>query len=170
MTSEATGSDLKLMKALLASMEVDPSPYETWVTSRPYGDPGMTPAVHKEIAGVLWLVVVGFGVFGVWFFIQKGEAGLVVILIFFFSHCKGILLPTCFRNTRYFNCASQNMLKKCVCTLPILPLLCALNIFGVGEFSNGSVNLLFTSINKIRYKLLQYKLPCSGPPLTLAIN
>lgn len=44
------------------------------------------------------------------------------------------------------------------------------SIFGVGEFSNGSVNLLFTSINKIRYKLLQYKLPCSGPPLTSAIN
>lgn len=49
-------------------------------------------------------------------------------------------------------------------------LLFALNIFGVGEFSNGSVSLLFTSINKIRYKLLQYKLPCSGPPLTSAIN
>lgn len=45
----------------------------------------MTPAVHKEIAGVLWLVVVGFGVFGVWFFIQKGKAGLVVIFFFFFS-------------------------------------------------------------------------------------
>lgn len=49
-------------------------------------------------------------------------------------------------------------------------LLFALNIFDVGEFSNGSVNLLFTFINKIRYKLLQYKLPCSGPPLTSAIN
>lgn len=55
-------------------------------------------------------------------------------------------------------------------TLPIPLLLFALNIFGAGEFSNGSVNLLFTSINKIRYKLLQYKLPCSGPPLTSAIN
>lgn len=49
----------------------------------------MTPAVHKEIAGVLWLVVVGFGVFGVWFFIQKGEAGLVVILIIFFQSLQG---------------------------------------------------------------------------------
>lgn len=58
----------------------------------------------------------------------------------------------------------------CAHTLPIPLLLYPLNIFGVGEFSTGSVNLLFTSINKIRYKLLQYKLPCSGPPLTSAIN
>lgn len=49
----------------------------------------MTPAVHKEIAGVLWLVVVGFGVFGVWFFIQKGKAGLVVIFFFFFQSLQG---------------------------------------------------------------------------------
>lgn len=58
----------------------------------------------------------------------------------------------------------------CARTLPIPLLLYALNIFGVGEFSNGSVNLLFTSINKIKYELLQYKLPCPGPPLTSAIN
>lgn len=58
----------------------------------------------------------------------------------------------------------------CAHTLPIPLLLYALNIFGLGEFSNGSINLLFTSINKIRYKLLQYKLPCSVPPLTSAIN
>lgn len=129
----------------------------------------MTPAAHKEIAGVLWLVVVDLGVFGVWIFIQKGEAGLVVIFIFFSVTARA----------SYFPHASETpdtltvLLKICsrnVCTLPILPLLCALNIFGVGEFSNGSVNLLFTSINKIRYKLLQYKLPCSGPPLTSAIN
>lgn len=89
MTSEATGSDLKLMKALLASMEIDPSPYETWVTPRPYGDPGMTPAAHKEIAGVLWLVVVGFGVFGVWFFYSEGEGRAGCDFNFFFQSLQG---------------------------------------------------------------------------------
>lgn len=43
MTSEAVGSDLKLMKGLFASMA------DLGVKSRPYGDPGMTSPVCREI-------------------------------------------------------------------------------------------------------------------------
>lgn len=121
------------------------------VTSRRYGDPGMTPAVCMKIVFLLFCFFPLFVLFGS-------------------NQCKDVLISTPFRSSRFFDCTSQNMLKKCVHALPILLLFCALNIFGGGELSNGSINLLFTSINKIRYKLLQSRLPCSVPPLTSAIN
>lgn len=55
----------------------------------------MTPAVHKEIAGVLWLVVVGFGVFGVWFFYSEGEgrAGCDFNIFFFSVTARASYFP-----------------------------------------------------------------------------
>lgn len=87
-----------------------------------------------------------------------------------FNHCKGV--PSAkhfkrFRNPRVFNCASQHMLKEPVCTdgSHPSPPLCTQQLWCWRKCGEGGVNFLFTSVNKIRYKL-----PCFGPPLTSAVN
>lgn len=137
MTSEAIGSDLKLIK-------------DSWLQWRWLRS--IRPTGYIQILWRSWNDPCSLQRWG-------------------FKPCKEVPISKHFRNTRLFNCTFWKKLKKwvhahCLSLSSSLP-----STFLVQESSvTESVNLLFTSINKIRYKLLQYKLPCSGPLLTSAIN